>query len=562
MLSQASFMVKNNEKQFQRFQLPAGAKLWSCYVNGQPAKPERDGDWILVWLPRDANRDQAFAVDLVYAQTNGALASLLGKPLRLDAPRTDIPNTYAEWQLLVPPSLRLSDFGGSMNIAQGTTYELLDAWGKFLAFYGQVLHEAGAAIVVIGFLAFLVVALVISAVRRGWHGVVTLFAVMAILAVLGAMLLPALSAAKRKAQRISSVNNLKQIGLAVRIFAGDNGDRLPASFEEMKDELGTDKITYDTETGQRYTYLGGGMPEGNLKPDSVLAYSPIFNGHCNVLFVDGSVEQITADRFGELSQRGLVEVATPQETPAQPPQTAIADSQFASTPVLAPPGIPTASGIADEFHGGFAGGGAAMTGLAAISSVAPTAAGIRSLRIELPQTGQPFLFTKVLNIRDEPLSIRANIMTMQMYQAIQMVWQSAAFLLGLGVWCWQWRRADRKSLILTVAMALILGSVCSLLIQWRALHDALIIGFPITVLAVIAWLVWKYWPRGNTGEINLEPAMPHSPLAETGIPPVVATVALALALSLSSAAAANSEPNNPQPTYPALLRSFSPIIPA
>ena len=48
MLSQASFMVKNNEKQFQRFQLPADAKLWSCYVNGQPVKPERDGDWVLV----------------------------------------------------------------------------------------------------------------------------------------------------------------------------------------------------------------------------------------------------------------------------------------------------------------------------------------------------------------------------------------------------------------------------------------------------------------------------------------------------------------------------------
>ena len=71
--------------------------------------------------------------------------------------------------------------------------------------------------------------------------------------------------------------------------------------------------------------------------------------------------------------------------------------------------------------------------------VPPTAAGIRSLRIELPQTGQPFLFTKVLNVRDEPLSIRANIMTMHTFQTIQMAWQSAAFLLGLIVWVWQWR---------------------------------------------------------------------------------------------------------------------------
>jgi len=549
MLSQASFMVKNNEKQFQRFQLPADAKLWSCYVNGQPAKPERDGDWVLVSLPRDANRDQAFAVDIVYAQTNGALASLLGKPLKLDAPRTDIPNTYAEWQLLVPLSLRLSDFGGSMNIAQGTTYELFDAWEKFLAFYGQVLHEAGAAILFIGCLALLVIALVISAVRRGWNGVITLFAVVAILAVLGAMLLPALSAAKRKAQRINSVNNLKEIGLATRIFAGDNGDRLPASFDEMKNELGTDKITYDTETGQRYTYLGGGMAVGNLKPDSVLAYSPIFNGHCEVLFADGSVSQMTADRFGELSQRGLVQIATPQDIAVQQQRAAIVNSQLANAPSPAPAGISAVSVAAGEFHVGSAGGvgGGVMPELPATPPVASTAAGIRSLRIELPQTGQPFLFTKVLNIRDEPLSIRANIMTMHAFQTIQMAWQSAAFLLGLIVWFWQWRREHRNTFVLTIALALIVGSVCSLLIQWRALHDALIVGFPVVALAAIAWLVWKYWPRSRETEIAAAPATPNSPAPAMGIPPVVAAIALLFALSLSSASAANSEGNNPQP---------------
>ena len=193
MLTQASFMVKNNEKQFQRFQLPKDAKLWGCYVNSQPAKPERDNDWVLVPLPRDVDRDQAFAVDIMYAQTNGALAAHWSKTLELNAPRTDVPNTYAEWQFFVPPSFRLSHFGGSMNIAQGTTYGLLDAWGKFLAFYGEVLREAGGAILFIGLLAFLVIALVISAVRRGWNGVLTLLAVVAILAVLGAMLLPALS---------------------------------------------------------------------------------------------------------------------------------------------------------------------------------------------------------------------------------------------------------------------------------------------------------------------------------------------------------------------------------
>ena len=64
---------------------------------------------------------------------------------------------------------------------------------------------------------------------------------------------------------MDSINNLKEVGLAARISSGDNNNRLPQSFDEMKDELGSDKITYDTETGQRFTYLGGGITLEQLK---------------------------------------------------------------------------------------------------------------------------------------------------------------------------------------------------------------------------------------------------------------------------------------------------------
>jgi prepilin-type processing-associated H-X9-DG protein len=157
---------------------------------------------------------------------------------------------------------------------------------------------------------------------------------------MAALFLPALSKAKFKATSITAMSNLKQIGMAAQMAAGDNHGRLPASLDALTNQLGSSVVLTDTVSGKRFVYVAGGKDLDALPGNSVLAYSPTDKKGRAVLFADGHVENVKAARFAELTNQRPLELAaaaaSTRRVPAGTPAAVTAENGSVAATSLVP----------------------------------------------------------------------------------------------------------------------------------------------------------------------------------------------------------------------------------
>ena len=121
-------------------------------------------------------------------------------------------------------------------------------------------------------------------------------------------------------ERIECVNNLKQLGLAARIWAGDNDGKYSTSLVAMSNELSRVEILIcpSDKARQNYTSLSFSQfqdnmtsyqylaqPDDETYPECVIAYCPI---HHNYLLADGSVQQFNLGTYREVKKDGRLYV--------------------------------------------------------------------------------------------------------------------------------------------------------------------------------------------------------------------------------------------------------------
>ena len=166
--------------------------------------------------------------------------------------------------------------------------------------------------------------------KRNSFTLIELLVVIAIIAILAAMLLPALSKARQKARNISCVNNKKTLGLAYALYQDENSGFFPYSAKAAATDGACDftsdpvsvarflqtvqlipdlriksgkiqRSVFDFDSGQHICTVAGGLrhfvqrfparkrqPHGDTGSVQNLSVGNVFRPACNLYFIKGT----------------------------------------------------------------------------------------------------------------------------------------------------------------------------------------------------------------------------------------------------------------------------------
>ncbi len=116
------------------------------------------------------------------------------------------------------------------------------------------------------------------------------------------IMMPALVRAREQARSVVSMSNLKQIGLALIMYADEHQGNLPASLEDAKSYYGNAKILESPHkpkdfAGPSYLYISGQTTAADYHNIVVYENPEFSKDKINVLFLDGHVEAMTPEAF-------------------------------------------------------------------------------------------------------------------------------------------------------------------------------------------------------------------------------------------------------------------------